>query len=269
MDPSGVGRRAAVTAWAATGPPITDIARRHGRPVAFGLAVVLGAFALVRFIVTLTGPFGAYVGYDLTHYVEASIRWLAVGTPYLANEVAGPFLYQPETFLHPPIALYLFTPFIAFPAILWWIFPICAVVGTIFLWRPAAWTWPILAFIALWPRTQGAVIVGNSDLWIAGFLALGLWWSWPGLLMVIKPSFLPLALMGIQRRSWWVAAAAVVIVAVPFGQLWSEWVSVISHAPTNASYSAPALPLILAPIIAWFGRTHDSALGPGPHTAQP
>ena len=114
-----------------------------------GLAVVIGAFAVIRFYTTVTGPFGAYLGYDLRHYTEAAIRWLKVGTPYLPSEVAGPFVYSPETFLHPPISLYLFTPFIAFPAILWWIFPIAAIVGTIVLWRPKAWTWPILALIAL------------------------------------------------------------------------------------------------------------------------
>ena len=267
MDPGRVRTRALLGLRAPGGLQNLGTVRRYGRPVAVGLTIVLAVLAVVRFVVTLTGPSGAFVGYDLFHYVEAARRWLETGTPYLAREVVGPFQYSPDTFLHPPISLYLFAPFILIPAVAWWVVPIAIVAGAIILLRPAAWTWPILALIAFLPRTTAAVIVGNSDMWIAAFLALGLWWSWPGLLVIVKPSFLPLALMGAHRRLWWIAAAVVVIAAVPFGHLWIDWVAVISHAPTNPSYSVPSLPIVLAPLVAWFGRTRDSPLGPGPHTA--
>lgn len=267
MDPGRIPSRATLGVWARPGPQIEGTARRYGRPVAVGLTIVLGVLAVVSFVTTVTGPFGAYLDYDRFHYVEAARRWLESGTPYLANEVAGPFVYSPGTFLHPPISLYLFTPFIVIPSIVWWVIPVSIVAGAILYWRPAAWTWPILALIALWPRTAGVLIVGNSDLWIAAFVALGLRWSWPAVLVVIKPSYLPLALIGARRRTWWTAAAVVLIVALPFGSLWSEWISVILHASTNASYSVPSLPLILAPIVAWIGRTRYSTRAAGPSPA--
>ena len=70
-------------------------------------------------------------------------------------------MYGQETFLHPPIALYLFAPFTILPLALWWAIPLTAIGYCIVSWRPAMWSWPILALALAWPRFHGALLAGN------------------------------------------------------------------------------------------------------------
>jgi len=47
-----------------------------------------------------------------------------------------------------------------------------------------------------------------------------------------------------------------VIVSVPFGSLWSDWVmSVVNSRGGGPLYSALEIPMLLLPLIAWAGRT--------------
>lgn len=233
-------------------------ASRRVGPLAVGL---LGA-AVIVFGWALLGPYGqANLDWDRTHYLAATARWLDTGTPYLAQEVAAPFDYQPDTFLHPPIALLLFLPFRWLPAIVWYAVPIAIVVVMVSRWRPARWTWPILAACIVWPRTSGMLIVGNTDLWVAAFVALGLQTGWGWALIALKPSFAPVALLGVRRRVFWVAVAVASAVSIPFGRLWLDWIKVILHAPGGVLYSILGLPLVLLPAVAYAGRTRGRALG--------
>ncbi len=226
-------------------------------PLAVGL---LGAAGIV-FVWALLGPFGrANLDWDRAHYLAATARWLDTGTPYLASEVAAPFDYQPDTFLHPPVALILFLPFRSLPALVWYVIPIAIVTVLVVKWRPARWTWPIMAACLAWPRTSGMLIVGNTDLWVAAFVALGLSWGWGWALVALKPSFAPLALLGVRQRAFWIAVAVVGAVSIPFGRLWLDWFSVVVHAPGGILYSILGLPLVLLPAVAYAGRTRDGAL---------
>ncbi len=243
-----------------------QIARIAGRyrasrwlgPLAVGF---LGA-ALIIFLWALLGPYGrTNLDWDRAHYVAATVRWLDTGTPYLANDVAAPFDYQPDTFLHPPIALLLFVPFIWLPSIVWYAIPIAIVITLVFAWRPERWTWPILAACIAWPRTSGMLIVGNTDLWVAAFVALGLRSGWGWALIALKPSFAPLALLGARRRVFWIAVAVVGAISIPFGRMWLDWFSVVVHAPGGVLYSILGLPLVLLPAVAYAGRTRGGAMG--------
>ena len=139
---------------------------------------------------------------DITQYLAATRRWLETGTPYLPNEVAAPFQFGYETFLHPPVSL-LFLPFLYLPIALWWAIPIGAVVWSVWSWRPTRWIYPLIALLMIWPRSTGGLIVGNTDMWVCAFVALGLRYGWPALPIAIKPSFAPLMLVGMRHRSWW------------------------------------------------------------------
>jgi hypothetical protein len=196
---------------------------------------------------------------DVTHYLRATRRWLEFGTPYLADEVARPFAFGLETFLHPPGALLLFLPFTVLPVVLWWVIPTGILVLSIRAWRPDRWTWPIIALCLLWPRTQTALMYGNTDMWIAAFVALGLRFGWPGLLVMVKPSFAPLMLIGSRSRSWWLALLPIAIAASLFGQLWLDWLAVIRHAPADWTYSLTSLPMIAIPVVAWLRRRRQPA----------
>jgi hypothetical protein len=79
--------------------------------------------------------------------------------------------------------------------------------------------------------------------------------AWPFVLIVIKPSFLPLALLGARRRSWWIAAAIVGLAALPFGMLWVDYVTAIRNSGLPLYYSLLQVPIVVAPIVMWLGRT--------------
>ena len=166
------------------------------------------------------------VDWDRGHYMDASQRFLDIGTPYLPWEVAGPFDYTPLTFLHPPLALWLMVPFLFVPAILWYVVPIAIVVVLIASWRPSPLALALVALCLMWPRTPAMIVTGNTDMWVTAFVALGLQLGWPGPFVLIKPSLAPLALAGFPRRAWWLGVGAVVVLAVPFGLLWVDWMLV-------------------------------------------
>ena len=71
---------------------------------------------------------------------------------------------------------------------------------------------------------------------------------------------LPLALLGIHKRSWWIALGVLAIAAIPFGTLWVDYLTVLRNSAVPATYSVLDLPLALAPVIAWIGRS-DRRLG--------
>jgi hypothetical protein len=228
---------------------------RWYRPTMVGLAAVILAGGAAWFAGQAFGPFGVFWGVDLEKYLAATQRWLDTGSPYLASEVAAPFGFGVWTYLHPPVAMLLFAPFLVLPAALWWVIPLGVTGWCVWSMRPAPWVWPIIAAGLAWPRFHGAVIVGNTDLWVLAGVAAGLWFGWPALVVAVKPSLVILGLAGIRHRSWWAGALVAAALCVPFGWLWWEWLQVILHAPGGLTYSLGSLPFLLVPVVAWIGRT--------------
>jgi hypothetical protein len=246
----------------ATGGAVGDLSLRARlwRAVPPCLAIVLVSLALAEFSVLSAMPVGRLLwAVDITGYLDATHRWLATGTPYLTAEVDGPFAFGPNTFLHPPIALYLFAPFIALPLAAWWLIPAAIVAVSVATWRPDRWFWPLAALCLLWPRTQVSLLFGNTDMWVTAFVALALRFGWPGLLVVIKPSFAFLMFVGSTSRSWWLGLWILAIAAVPLGHLWLDWLAVVRNAPAGLDYSLTSLPMVLIPIAGWLCRTTPAA----------
>ena len=209
------------------------------------------------------------VGMDWAFYVGLGQRWLDTGVIYGARQLAGePYhvLVNVDD-LYPPTAILFFAAFAVLPpaisAAVWWIVPLAVVIGVLVHLRPRRWSWPLLAVAIAWPRTLGSVIVGNSDLWSAAFVAGGLVWGWPGALGAIKPAFAPFALVGARRRSWWIAAVAIGAASVPFvlGGDAADYVTAATHWDLPWHRSVPNLPLVLLPAIAWLGRSRDAGDG--------
>src|SRR5215217_7938528 len=123
--------------------------------------VAFGAAAVWYWVRLWSEGMPGFAGRDIRQYLEATRRWLETGTPYLAHEVAAPFTYSEATFLHPPISLVLFGPFLVLPLVLWWAIPFAIVVAFVVWCRPAAWAWPLVGFALLWHHTGVAVVVGN------------------------------------------------------------------------------------------------------------
>lgn len=193
------------------------------------------------------------IGVDLAFYHDMGLRWLETGTFYTERQLAGP--YETTTLvdnLYPPHALFLFVPFVYLPALLWWAIPLGLVAFSVWRLRPVPWSWPVLAVVIALPKTISATIYGNSDLWVAAAVAAGVMWSWPAVFATFKPSLGVLALIGVRRRSWWIAAVALATVGVlPFVPLWLEWPRVILNSTSGALYSIGNIPFMLLPVLAW------------------
>ena len=193
-------------------------------------------------------------GVDFNQYSDHTRRWLDGGGFYLPRQLAGPTSVQDGDPLYPPLVLYLMLPFQVLPAWLWWAIPLPIFVVLTAAFRPAPWTWPILAVIALWPRTPALIFYGNPGMWMVAAIAAALWWRWPAPLVLIKPSLAPFALIGIGSRGWFVTAAVLALAALPFGSLWLDYLTVLRNSSVPLSYSLLDAPLALAPVVAWLGR---------------
>jgi hypothetical protein len=194
-------------------------------------------------------------GTDIVHYLAATRQWVATGSPYDPNEVAHAFVFEDSTFLHPPISLLLFLPFLALPLPLWWAIPIAVVAWCIRRWRPAYWAWPIVTFLVLGnPRFVAFFIVGNTDLWLYAGICAGLILGWPALVVLVKPSLLVFTVAGAWSRSFWMGLAVVGVACLAFLPLWDDWASVVINSPADLLYSAWSITYLITPFILWAAR---------------
>jgi hypothetical protein len=195
------------------------------------------------------------IGADYRFFMDITRNWVDTGEFYLPHQLAGP--YQVQTLvdvLYPPFALYLFVPFLVLPAVLWWAVPMTMFAVGIAWLRPARWTWPLIAIGIAWPQTLAQLLYGNTNMWVAGMIAAGVVLAWPSVLILFKPAFAPFALIGVNRRRWWVAMGILCLAALPFGTMWLDYATVIRNSSLSASYGLINLPLMVAPLIAWVGR---------------
>jgi hypothetical protein len=193
-------------------------------------------------------------GTDYRIHVAAAARWLETGSPFFPIQLNGPYelaLVHPDPILYPPTILPLFAAFTVLPALLWWAIPIAIVAGIVAYRRPSWIQLVVIALLVAWPQSIVALGVGNPVMWIAAALALGT--VVPGFspLVFLKPSLAPLALWNVHRRGWWLGLAVLVLVSIPFGALWGEWLTALFNARQSQGlfYSAYQVPLLLIPLV--------------------
>jgi hypothetical protein len=88
--------------------------------------------------------------------------------------------------------------------------------------------------------------------------------------VLLKPSLAPFALFGIRRRSWWIGAAAFVLLSIPFGAMWADWVTtVVNSRGGGLLYSSLEIPMLLLPLVAWWGRTRGGGGVAGESAVKP
>ena len=222
-----------------------------------GALIVVAAAWTVTLANVVIGHGG--LGVDFRQYLDHTERWLHTGQFYLPRQLSGATTVMDGDPLYPPIVLWLLVPFTMLPAVLWWAIPLTIIVGVLIALRPAPWTWPMLGFIALWPRTPALILYGNPGIWMVAAIAGGVLWRWPGPLVLIKPSLLPFALVGIGSRGWSRTLVLVLIACIPFGALWVDYVAVLRNSNVPLSYSLLDVPLALAPVVAGLGRRRSPA----------
>lgn len=218
-------------------------------------------FALpIVFAALVPHPLEQPVGVDFGLYRDAASRWLAGGSFYEPYQLAGPYEIRAGDILYPPVALVLFVPFAVAPlpiaAAAWWGLPIGATAWAILALRPRVEACPLIALCIAWPTTILKTWTGNPVIWSMAALALGVLYAWPSVLVALKPSLAPFALFGANRRSWWLAAAAVGVVSLPFGSMWADWLTALANSRGGGLlYSSLEVPMLLLPLVAWLGRS--------------
>jgi len=227
------------------------------RPIWIGLTVMILIAVTVECVVLyrIIDDLDA-VGVDLSYYADVARRWVETGVYYTDRQLSGP--YQVQTLvdnLYPPHALYLFVPFMVLPAILWWLIPLGLIAYVVWWCRPAVAAWPILALLLLFPKTPNQIIYGNTDMWVAAAIAAGVRWGWPSVLVSFKPSLAVFGVLGIRTRAWWIAAAVLALVSLPFIGLWLQYPTVMRNSTAGWYYSFGNLPFFVLPIVAWIVST--------------
>lgn len=221
-----------------------------------GLVVLLDFFVLARNAATLQ----TQVAIDYQLYMRAATGWLHGSAYFQQYQLNGPYQLSAGDILYPPVALLLFVPFTFLPAALWWLIPGAAVAWSLVQLRPMRLAWPFLAMCAAWPTTPLKILTGNPVIWAVGGLALGVLYAWPSVLVLVKPSLFPFALFGLRSRRWWLALGVLVLISLPFGSLWIDWIhSVLNSQGGGLAYSSLEIPMLAFPIVAWLGRTRRTA----------
>lgn len=228
---------------------------RVRRDVAFaGGACVI----LVSLLFWMYGGWRLDVSTDLDLYLGYTRSWLAGGPMYQPFQLAGPYSARDlGGALYPPLALYLFVPFTFLPAVLWYALPLGATAAVVVRLRPAIWTWPLLLACVVWPMSLAKIVSGNPVMWALAAESLAVLYSWPGVLVLLKPSLAPFALVGVRSRGWWLAAGVLVLLALPYGAKWGQWVAAMLNERTQGGlfYSLLEAPLLMLPLVAQKGRT--------------
>ena len=240
-------------------------ARRLVRVALIGTTIAIVVMIAIEFVYGMFGPpnWRAAIGNDLAYYANLARKLFGGQGWYPDRQLHGPWVIDhgigSEEVLYPPAAAYIFAPFMvlpfaALPAIALGVFA-----WLLREWRPAVWTWPLMALCFLWPLTLLKGIAGTSSLFVAIALGLGLRFRGPAVAILLKPSFLPLALIGIRSRSWWLGLGILALLSLPFlgDTLIYPKVMADSRNPDGILYSIADLPTMLIPVIAWLGRQRN------------
>lgn len=235
-----------------------------GNPIAVALAIVIGALGVAFFIAA-----GNEVGWtrvwfnDLQVYRDATARLLAGDGWYLQRQLGGPYQIQFGDVLYPPATAWFFMPWLVLPAWTFSAVPLGIVAWFVGTARPAAWTWPVMALCLVFPVTLVYIAYANPTIWIAAFVALGLRFAWPGVLVLLKPSLAPFALIGIRSRGWWIGMVLLGLASLPFLAQTLDYPRILLDSRgSSLLYSGTSVPILALPIVAWLGRTVGRAPRP-------
>jgi hypothetical protein len=223
-----------------------------------GLAIVAITAQLVAGFALLNWG-GSDWGGDLRGYLDATRSWLNGDGFYLPRQLHGPYPTELGDVLYPPTALYILIPFLVLPAQLWWVLAVGLPAYLIWSWSPRPWAVALILVCLAFPNMAVVYFRGAPVIMITAVIAAALRWKWPGALLLVKPSILPFALIGIRTRGWWLMAGVLVLLTLPVMPMIPTWVQATMDSRGNGSwlYSFKDLPLMMVPVVAYLGRTRD------------
>jgi hypothetical protein len=243
-------------ARAPAGPPWTSLRSKWTHPIAVALTLALLLWAAVMFAVIGQGVIRrGELGYDASFFALLGRNFLDTGQPYFPAQFAGPYPAEGAVNLYPPLILYLFVPFAVLPRALWWVIPLTAFGWHLWDCRPAAWTWPLMAFILGLVPTVAALLYGGTVMWSVAFIVVGLRFPAAGALLFAKPTDAVVAILFARRRSFWFGLGLVAVAALPFGTLWLDYLTAMGNVTgTSPLRNITGLPILALPVLAWVGR---------------
>jgi hypothetical protein len=239
-----------------------DRARLVSVGVAGGLSIALLALGALQAasIIANPGAMRVWGGADFSLYRDAASGWLSGARFYPADQLGGPFPLLQSAILYPPVALWLFVPFTVLPAFLWWVIPLGLTGWAVGHMRPGPLAWPVMAACVGTQVFSVKLLTGNPILWVQSAVALGCLYSWPAVLVLVKPSVAPFALIGASHRSWWRALGLLALVSLPFGTMWVDWLTSVRNAEGGTLlYSLQDWPFLVLPVAAWLGGRRRQA----------
>jgi hypothetical protein len=245
--------------------------------IALGVALLIDvAWEIATIWVPAVQNGEAPIGYDLGIYVDRTRSWLDGDGFYRARQLAGPYVIENGDALYPPPIILLFLPWaLGAPAVLWWVIPFGAIALSLRKLRPPLWGWvAMLGLVLVYGRTLIAIILGNPSIWAFAAILAGAAYGWPALGALAKPVLAPFALIGANRRSWWIGLAVIALASLAFAPMWPDYVRVLGDARNSRDiwYVIGEMPaaLVLA-VVAWVSarrlahaKTQRSKSGPTP-----
>jgi hypothetical protein len=201
--------------------------------IAFGAALLFDvAWEVATIWVPAMQNGEAPIGYDLGIYIDRTRSWLDGDGFYRARQLAGPYMIENGDALYPPPTILLFLPWaLGAPAVLWWLIPFAAIALSLRKLRPPLWAWvALVGLVLVYGRTLIAIILGNPSIWGFAAILAGGAYGWPALGALVKPVLAPFALIGTNRRSWWIGLAVVVVASLAFAPMWPDYVRILANA---------------------------------------
>ncbi len=154
---------------------------------------------------------------------------------------------------------------------MFWVLPLSTIAWVTYRYRPAPWTWPLMALCVAYIPTMVKVMHGNPFMWSAAAVALGTVYGWPALFVILKPSLAPFALVGAGHRSWWIGLIVVVASigasVLLFGSVWRDYLTAMKNSrnPAGLLYSYTDVGPLLVPVIAYVGAREHGRHRPRMH----
>jgi len=237
--------------------------------VLFGTLTGLLALLIVGKYIRVVGeatPEGR-MWFDFNVYVNVARQFFATGEMYTPFQLSGPYpdvIYSGGWVinLYPPPMMLLFAPFTVLPAVLWWAIPMSIFAYMTWYWRPAPWSWPVLAGVLVLLPFAITIAMGNTVMWAMAVTALATRWPGAAVGLFGKPLLVPFILPFVRRsRTWLWGLAIAAIVSLPFLPFWFDWLTAMRNEVTGQGvlgtvfYFFPAPLLALVPLIPWLART--------------
>lgn len=216
-----------------------------GRQRVAGVVLGVAALAMGFLVLSAVAEEPSVIGMDYRVYMDQTRSWLAGDGFYRERQLHGPYPIEHGDALYPPVILYLTVPSSYLPAVLWWLVPLGIIGWSLYRKPPSPLGWLILLALFIYPRTWAILIHGNPSLWVMAALISG-WYAFA----LIKPTFIPFALLGVRERRWWVLVGIGLLAAIPFGAMWLDYISALKGAQTsNLGYLWGELPIALGVVL--------------------